>query len=74
MLATEDRVIPPPGQHQTATRANASIAEVTGSHAVYISQPKAVADAIDKQRERLHGKGAGRVASAAYWFFDDSVK
>ena len=47
VLATEDRVIPPAAQRQMATRAKAAITEVAGSHAVYISQPKAVADAID---------------------------
>ncbi len=47
ILSTEDRVIPPAAQRQMATRAHAAITEVRGSHAVYISQPKAVADAID---------------------------
>jgi pimeloyl-ACP methyl ester carboxylesterase len=47
VLATEDRVIPPAAQRQMASRAKATITEVAGSHAVYISQPKAVADAID---------------------------
>lgn len=47
VLATEDRIIPPAAQRQMATRANAVITEVRGSHAVYISQPKAVAAAID---------------------------
>jgi pimeloyl-ACP methyl ester carboxylesterase len=47
VLATEDRVIPPAAQRKMATRAKAAITEVVGSHAVYISQPKAVADAID---------------------------
>jgi pimeloyl-ACP methyl ester carboxylesterase len=47
VLATEDRVIPPATQRRMATRANAVITEVRGSHAVYISQPEAVADAID---------------------------
>lgn len=46
VLATEDRVIPPAAQRHMATRANASITEVPGSHAVYISQASAVADAI----------------------------
>lgn len=46
VLATEDRVIPPAAQRQMATRANAAITDVRGSHAVYISQPRAVADAI----------------------------
>lgn len=47
VLATEDRIIPPAAQRRMAMRAKASITEVAGSHAVYISQPKAVADAID---------------------------
>ena len=48
VLATEDRVIPPAAQRQMAMRANAAITDVRGSHAVYISQPRAVADAIDE--------------------------
>lgn len=47
VLATEDRVIPPEAQRRMATRANATITEVRGSHAVYVSQPEAVAAAID---------------------------
>lgn len=47
VLSTEDRVIPPAIQRRMAARANATIVEVRGSHAVYISQPRAVADAID---------------------------
>jgi pimeloyl-ACP methyl ester carboxylesterase len=46
VLATEDRVIPPATQRNMATRASASITEVRGSHAVYMSQPRAVAEAI----------------------------
>lgn len=47
VLSTEDRVIPAAAQRQMATRASAVITEVRASHAVYISQPEAVADAID---------------------------
>jgi pimeloyl-ACP methyl ester carboxylesterase len=47
VLSTEDRVIPPAAQRRMATRANAAITEVRASHAVYISQPEAVADVID---------------------------
>jgi len=47
VLATEDRVIPPAAQRLMARRANAAITDVRGSHAVYISQPRAVAEAID---------------------------
>jgi pimeloyl-ACP methyl ester carboxylesterase len=46
MVATEDRMIPPPAQHAMAERAGATVAEVTGSHAIYESRPDAVADLI----------------------------
>ncbi len=47
VLSTEDRIIPPAFQRAMATRAKATITEVAGSHAAYISQAAAVADAID---------------------------
>jgi len=47
VVATEDHIIPPAAQRQMAGRMNAQITEVAGSHAVYVSQPAAVADAID---------------------------
>ena len=46
LVATEDRMIPPPAQHAMAGRAGASVAEIAGSHAIYESQPAAVADLI----------------------------
>ncbi|MEV4249843.1 alpha/beta hydrolase [Streptosporangium canum] len=46
LVATEDRMIPPPAQRAMAERAGASIVEAIGSHAVYVSQPAAVADLI----------------------------
>lgn len=48
LVATDDRMIPPPAQRAMAKRAGASVAEVKGSHAVYVSQPEAVADLIKK--------------------------
>jgi pimeloyl-ACP methyl ester carboxylesterase len=53
VLATNDRIIPPPAQRQMAARANATVTEVAGSHVVFISQPKAVADAIDAAARAL---------------------
>jgi pimeloyl-ACP methyl ester carboxylesterase len=47
VVASEDRVIPPESQRRMAVRAGAAIAEVRGSHAVYISQPAAVAGVIE---------------------------
>jgi pimeloyl-ACP methyl ester carboxylesterase len=46
LIATEDRMIPPSAQRMMAERAGAKAVEVIGSHAVYVSQPAAVADLI----------------------------
>ncbi|MGJ6962140.1 alpha/beta fold hydrolase [Streptosporangium sp. G11] len=48
MVATEDRMIPPPAQRAMSERAGATVAEVAGSHAIYISQPEAVTELIKK--------------------------
>jgi len=48
LVATDDHMIPPPAQRQMATRAGAKTVEVPGSHAVYVSNPKAVADLIEQ--------------------------
>jgi len=46
LLASEDRMIPPSAQRAMAQRAGATTVEVTASHAVYMSQPRAVAAII----------------------------
>ncbi|MEV6040462.1 alpha/beta hydrolase [Nonomuraea sp. NPDC052116] len=46
LVATEDRMIPPPAQRAMAERAGSSVVEAIGSHAVYVSQPATVADLI----------------------------
>ena len=46
MVTTEDRMIPPPLQRTMAERAGATTTEVSGSHAVYVSQPSAVAGLV----------------------------
>jgi pimeloyl-ACP methyl ester carboxylesterase len=46
LFATEDRMIPPPAQRTMAERAGATVAEEAGSHAIYVSQPAAVAGLI----------------------------
>jgi pimeloyl-ACP methyl ester carboxylesterase len=47
LVATDDRMIPPPAQRQMAQRAGAVVGEAPGSHAVYVSQPQAVAALIE---------------------------
>jgi pimeloyl-ACP methyl ester carboxylesterase len=48
LVATDDRMIPPPAQRLMAKRAGATVVEVSGSHAVYVSKPDAVAALIVK--------------------------
>jgi pimeloyl-ACP methyl ester carboxylesterase len=48
LIATEDRMIPPAAQELMSKRAGSTVAQVRGSHAVYVSQPQAVADLIRK--------------------------
>ena len=46
LVATEDRMIPPAAQRFMSSRAGATVVEVAGSHAIYVSQPTAVANLI----------------------------
>jgi pimeloyl-ACP methyl ester carboxylesterase len=48
LVATDDRMIPPAAQRQMSKRAGATVVEVKGSHAVYVSQPSAVAALIQQ--------------------------
>lgn len=43
---TEDRMIPPAAQATMAERTGATVVETSGSHAIYVSRPKTVADLI----------------------------
>jgi pimeloyl-ACP methyl ester carboxylesterase len=47
LVATEDKMIPPPAQRAMSQRAGSTVTEVAGSHAIYVSQPRAVAGFID---------------------------
>jgi pimeloyl-ACP methyl ester carboxylesterase len=47
LVATDDRMIPPPAQQFMSKRAGSAVVESKGSHAVYVSQPAAVAAIID---------------------------
>ncbi|NTA40292.1 alpha/beta hydrolase [Agrobacterium salinitolerans] len=48
LVATDDKMIPPDAQRGMAKRAGAKSVEVPGSHAVYVSNPKAVAKIIEE--------------------------
>ena len=46
LVATDDRMIPVAAQRAMASRAGSTVAEVAGSHAIYVSKPKDVAALI----------------------------
>jgi pimeloyl-ACP methyl ester carboxylesterase len=48
LVSTEDKMIPPDAQRAMSKRAGSTVVEVKGSHAVYVSQPQAVAAVIEK--------------------------
>ena len=48
LVATDDRMIPPPAQQFMSKRAGSTVVEVKGSHAVYVSKPEEVAALIRK--------------------------
>jgi hypothetical protein len=56
LIATDDQMIPPAAQRAMSTRAGSSVAEAKGSHAIYVSQPQAVADLIGKAAKNLSTK------------------
>jgi pimeloyl-ACP methyl ester carboxylesterase len=54
LVATEDKMIPPPAQRFMSKRAGSNVVEERGSHAIYVSQPKAVAAIIAKAAESVN--------------------
>ena len=53
MVATDDHMIPVPAQRMMAERAGAKTVDQAGSHAVYVSQPEAVAAWIEEAAKRV---------------------
>lgn len=47
LVTTEDKMIPPDAQRSMSKRAGTTGVEVKGSHAIYVSQPQAVAHIIE---------------------------
>jgi len=48
LVSTDDKMIPPDAQRAMSKRAGSTVVEVKGSHAVYVSQPDAVAALIQE--------------------------
>jgi pimeloyl-ACP methyl ester carboxylesterase len=57
LVATDDRMIPPPAQRAMCERIGATTAEVAASHSVYVSQPDAVAALIAQAAAALESAG-----------------
>jgi pimeloyl-ACP methyl ester carboxylesterase len=58
LVATEDRMIPPPAQRQMSKRAGATVTEAAGSHAIYVSKPEIVAALIAEAAKNVSVKAA----------------
>jgi pimeloyl-ACP methyl ester carboxylesterase len=52
LVASDDRMIPPPAQRAMAERAGAKVTETSGSHAVYVSKPTEIARLIEQAAEQ----------------------
>ncbi|MET9220574.1 alpha/beta fold hydrolase [Streptomyces sp. NPDC088197] len=55
LVATDDRMIPPPAQRAMSERAKATVSETPGSHAVYVSRPAVVAAVIAQAAQGANG-------------------
>jgi pimeloyl-ACP methyl ester carboxylesterase len=58
LVATEDKMIPPAAQRSMSKRAGSTVVEEKGSHAIYVSRPRAVAALIE---EAVKGVSAAAV-------------
>jgi pimeloyl-ACP methyl ester carboxylesterase len=58
LVVTDDKMIPPPAQRFMSKRAGSAIVEIAGSHAIYVSQPNAVATLIESAAKGVN-KEAG---------------
>lgn len=56
LVAKDDKMIPPAAQRAMSQRAGSTVVEVPGSHAVYVSQPEAVAGLIAKAAKAVAAK------------------
>ena len=61
-MASDDKMIPPPAQRAMSQRAGSTVTEVAGSHAVYVSQPRAVAAFIDVAAKAVAAKASPKTS------------
>src|SRR3954447_20639190 len=48
LVASDDRMIPPPAQRAMSGRAGSTVTEESASHSIYVSQPRAAAALIER--------------------------
>ena len=58
LVVTEDKMIPPVAQRSMSKRAGSTVVEVKGSHAIYVSQPGAVAALIEQAAKGVKAAAA----------------
>jgi len=58
LIVTDDKMIPPDAQRFMSRRAGSTVAEVKGSHAIYVSQPKAVAALVEQAAKSMKTSAA----------------
>jgi len=58
LIATDDKMIPPDAQRSMSRRAGSTVVEVKGSHAIYVSQPEAVAALIEQAAKSVKTSAA----------------
>jgi len=58
MIATDDKMIPPDAQRSMSKRAGSTVVEVKGSHAIYVSQPEAVAALVEQAAKSVKTSAA----------------
>src|SRR6202023_50482 len=58
LIVTDDKMIPPDAQRAMSKRAGSTVVEVKGSHAIYVSQPEAVAALIEQAAKSMKTSAA----------------
>jgi pimeloyl-ACP methyl ester carboxylesterase len=53
LVATEDRMLPPPAQRAMAERAGSTVTEISGSHSIFLSYSAEVAGIIEQAASRV---------------------
>ena len=56
LVVTEDKMIPLAAQRLMSKRAGSTVVEVAGSHAIYVSQPEAVASLIERAAAEVQAR------------------